>query len=111
MYKALKTAQSEIQETLLKFADNLEVLGKKTSDDTSLVAMAAPVAAPAVLQHRHRNRDPQAPALEFRHDTGALRLPGATGAPPARPAHERTVALPHGDRRQRDRPHDHDEIK
>ena len=50
MYKALKTAQSEIQETLLKFADNLEVLGKKPSDDTSHVAapvaMAAPVPVP-----------------------------------------------------------------
>jgi len=48
MYKALKTAQGEIQETLLKFADNLEVLGKKPSDETYCVpvAVAAPVAAP-----------------------------------------------------------------
>ena len=42
MYKALKTAQGEIQEALLKFADNLEVLGKKPSDETHYVA--APVA-------------------------------------------------------------------
>ena len=46
MYKALKTAQSEIQETLLKFADNLEVLGKKSSDDTCCMAPLAPTLAP-----------------------------------------------------------------
>jgi len=51
MYKALKTAQGEIQETLLKFADNLELLGKKTSDDTSYMAVPplAPVAVPPLV--------------------------------------------------------------
>ena len=62
------------------------------------------LAAPARLQHADRDRDPQAPAQPLRHDAAALRLSCPALPPPRRPADERAVALPDGDRRQRDRP-------
>ena len=45
------------------------------------------------------------PARAVRHHAGALRLHGAALPLPGRPEDARAVALPDGDRRQRDRPH------
>ena len=67
MYKALKTAQSEIQETLLKFADNLEVLGKKSSDDTCCMAPLAPTLAPTLAPVNDERMDRIEQALQFLH--------------------------------------------